>query len=248
MTFSQQGQAILDIIVALALCGVIGLEREWRQKSAGMRTHTLVGVGAALMMVVSKYGFFDVVGPEVSLDPSRVAAQIVSGIGFIGGGVIFVRRDIVRGLTTAATVWLAAGVGMAAGASLRLIALAVTVIYFIVVFGFNRIVRALPRSRFAFSVLRVTYQDGRGLLRTIVQMCTEKGYFIAGLDLLRNGRAGRSREDIGDDVAAIDDPNRDRVVVLIELEGHQDPGVLVHELAALSGVYGVSIAEGAGSE
>lgn len=248
MTFAQQWQAILDIVIALALCGVIGLEREWRQKSAGMRTHTLVGVGAALIMVVSKYGFFDVLGQDVVVDPSRVAAQIVSGIGFIGGGVIFVRRDIVRGLTTAATVWLAAGVGMAAGASLRLIALAVTVIYLIVVFGFNRIVRALPRSRFAFSVLRVTYQDGRGLLRTIVQMCTEKGYFIAGLDLLRNGRAGRGREDIGEDTESIDDPNRDRVVVLIELEGHRDPGQLVHDLASLSGVYGVSIAEGVGSE
>lgn len=248
MTFSQQWQAILDIVIALALCGVIGLEREWRQKSAGMRTHTLVGVGAALVMVVSKYGFFDVLGNDVVLDPSRVAAQIVSGIGFIGGGVIFVRRDIVRGLTTAATVWLAAAVGMAAGASLRLIALAVTVIYLIVVFGFNKIVRALPRSRFAFSVLRVTYQDGRGLLRTIVQMCTEKGYFIAGLDLLRNGRAGRGREDNDDDVEAIDDPNKDRVVVLIELEGHRDPGVLVQELSALSGVYGVRIAEGAGGE
>jgi putative Mg2+ transporter-C (MgtC) family protein len=248
MTVVQQWQAILDIVIALALCGVIGLEREWRQKSAGMRTHTLVGVGAALIMVVSKYGFFDVLGQDVVVDPSRVAAQIVSGIGFIGGGVIFVRRDIVRGLTTAATVWLAAGVGMAAGASLRLIALAVTVIYLIVVFGFNRIVRALPRSRFAFSVLRVTYQDGRGLLRTIVQMCTEKGYFIAGLDLLRNGRAGRGREDIGEDTESIDDPNRDRVVVLIELEGHRDPGQLVHDLASLSGVYGVSIAEGVGSE
>lgn len=248
MSGSQQWQAILDIVIALALCGVIGLEREWRQKSAGMRTHTLVGVGAALVMVVSKYGFFDVLGTNVVVDPSRVAAQIVSGIGFIGGGVIFVRRDIVRGLTTAATVWLAAAVGMAAGASLRLIALAVTVIYLLVVFGFNRIVRALPRSRFAFSVLRVTYQDGRGLLRTIVQMCTQKGYFIAGLDLLRNGRAGRGREDTGADVEGIDDPNRDRVVVLIELEGHRDPGELVHDLAALSGVFGVSIAEGAGGE
>lgn len=248
MASVPQVQAVVDIVIALGLCGAIGLEREWRQKSAGMRTHTLVGVGAALFMVVSKYGFFNVLGPEVIVDPSRVAAQIVSGIGFIGGGVIFVRRDIVRGLTTAATVWLAAAVGMAAGSSLRLIALAVTVIYFIVVFGFNRIVRILPRSRFAFSVLRVTYQDGRGLLRTIVQMCTNKGYFIAGLDLLRNGRAGRGKEDTVDAAEPIDDPHKDRVVVLIELEGHRDPGELVHDLAALAGVYGVSIAEGAGNE
>ena len=246
-----QLHAIVDILVALALCGVIGLEREWRQKSAGMRTHTLVGVGAALFMVISKYGFYDMItltGVDLRLDPSRIAAQVVSGIGFIGGGVIFVRRDIVRGLTTAATVWLAAAVGIAAGASLYVVATGVTIMYLVIVVGLGRISRSLPRSRFAFSVLRVTYQDGRGLLRTIVQMCTEKGYFIAGLDLLRNGRAGRGREDIGEDTESIDDPNRDRVVVLIELEGHRDPGQLVHDLASLSGVYGVSIAEGVGSE
>jgi putative Mg2+ transporter-C (MgtC) family protein len=73
-----------------------------------------VGLGAACFMMVSKYGFFDVLGDHVTLDPSRVAAQIVSGIGFIGGGLIFVRRDAVRGLTTAAVIWLTTAVGMAA--------------------------------------------------------------------------------------------------------------------------------------
>jgi putative Mg2+ transporter-C (MgtC) family protein len=91
--------------LAFGLSSLIGLEREWRQKSAGLRTHTLVGTGAALLVVVSKYGFSDVLGPHVILDPSRVAAGIVSGIGFIGGGLIFVRGDAVRGLTTAAIVW-----------------------------------------------------------------------------------------------------------------------------------------------
>src|ERR1700760_3184111 len=103
--------------LALALSASIGLDRELRQKSAGLRTHTLVGVGSALFMLISKYGFTDVlVRGEVVLDPSRVAAQIVSGIGFIGGGLIFVRRDVVRGLTTAAVVWVAAAVGAACGA------------------------------------------------------------------------------------------------------------------------------------
>ena len=92
---------------------------ELRQRSAGPRTHTLVGVGAAAVMLVSKYGFGDVLANgQVVLDPSRVAAQIVSGIGFIGGGLIFVRQDAVRGLTTAAVVWITAAVGMAAGADL----------------------------------------------------------------------------------------------------------------------------------
>jgi putative Mg2+ transporter-C (MgtC) family protein len=95
----------MPALLALVLSALIGIEREVRAKSAGLRTHTLVGLGSAVFMIVSKYGFEDMVALEgVSIDPSRVAAQVVSSIGFIGGGLIFVRRDIVRGLTTAATV------------------------------------------------------------------------------------------------------------------------------------------------
>src|ERR1700748_3137552 len=108
---------IWRIGLALLLSASIGLDRELRQKSAGLRTYTLVGVGSALFMLISQYGFFDVLAAnEVVLDPSRVAAQIVSGIGFLGAGLIFVRRDSVRGLTTAAAIWVTAAVGSAAGA------------------------------------------------------------------------------------------------------------------------------------
>jgi putative Mg2+ transporter-C (MgtC) family protein len=94
-----------ELALAFVLSALIGLEREMRQKSAGLRTYTLVGFSSALIMLVSKYGFTDVLeGGRIVLDPSRMAAQIVSGIGFIGGGVIFVRKDIVRGLTTASIV------------------------------------------------------------------------------------------------------------------------------------------------
>ena len=102
------------LAVALGLASLIGLEREYRQKSVGLRTNALVGLGAALFMVISKYGFFDVLEQGIRFDPSRIAAQVVTGIGFIGGGIIFVRRSDVRGLTTAAGVWLTAAVGMAA--------------------------------------------------------------------------------------------------------------------------------------
>jgi putative Mg2+ transporter-C (MgtC) family protein len=113
------------------LSALIGLEREIRHKSAGLRTHTLVGFAAALMMLG------DVLSAgQVVLDPSRIAAQIVTGIGFIGGGLIFVRRDTVRGLTTAAIVWLTTAVGMACGAGLPILALFVTGLHFVVVFIF----------------------------------------------------------------------------------------------------------------
>src|SRR5262245_53257502 len=105
------------LALALALSAAIGCEREWRQKSAGLRTYTLVGLGAALFSIAGAYGFHDEIGnASVPRDPSRVAAQVVSGIGFIGAGLIFVRQDAVRGLTTAAGVWLTAAVGLAAAA------------------------------------------------------------------------------------------------------------------------------------
>ena len=167
-----------ELALAFVLSSLIGLEREWRQKSAGLRTHALVGVGAALFMLVSKYGFGDIVGPRVTLDPSRVAAQIVSGIGFIGGGLIFVRGDAVRGLTTAAVVWVTAAVGMASGAGLALLALAVTGSHFIVVFAFPLLARTLPRSRYIGFGLRILYEDGRGILRGILAEATRLGFAI----------------------------------------------------------------------
>jgi putative Mg2+ transporter-C (MgtC) family protein len=96
---------IVKIFLACLLCGLIGLERQWRQKAAGFRTHLLVGLGSTMFTLVSIHGF---AGP----DPSRVAAQIVSGIGFIGGGAILRHGLSVRGVTTAATLWLVAAIGM----------------------------------------------------------------------------------------------------------------------------------------
>jgi predicted nucleic acid-binding protein len=101
----QSWLQLSELALAFVLSALIGLEREIRQKSAGLRTYTLVGVSSALIMLVSKYGFTDILeNGRVVVDPSRVAAQIVSGIGFIGGGVIFVRKDLVRGLTTGGAV------------------------------------------------------------------------------------------------------------------------------------------------
>src|SRR3984885_14362317 len=146
-SIEPQGQTLAqlaELTLALVLSSLIGLEREFRAKSAGLRTHTLVGIAAALIMLVSKYGFGDtLVKNAVVLDPSRVGAQIVSGIGFIGGGLIFVHRDIVRGLTTAAIIWLTAGVGMACGAGLPLLAIAVTAGHLFVVFAFPAIARGM---------------------------------------------------------------------------------------------------------
>ncbi len=167
-----------EVGLALLLAAAIGLEREWRQKNAGLRTHALVGMGAALFMVVSKYGFEDVLSPgRVVVDPSRVAAQIVTGIGFLGGGLIFVRRDYVHGLTTAATVWLTAAVGAAAGAGLPILAVTTTAGYFVLTMGSRPLVRRLSRSS-QESLLRIRYPDGRGTLRSILLAATRRGFAV----------------------------------------------------------------------
>ena len=113
-------EMVLRLVIAAVLGGLIGAEREYRGKVAGTRTHLLVALGAALMVLVSRYGF----GGQG--DPGRVAAQIVSGIGFIGAGAIMVDRHSVHGLTTAAGIWVAAGIGMATAAGLYVLALATT--------------------------------------------------------------------------------------------------------------------------
>ena len=116
--------SLLNILLAVVLGFAIGYERKLRYKEAGIRTHTIVSVGSALIMVVSKYGFEDI----MEYDASRVAAQIVSGIGFLGAGIIIYRKHEIHGLTTAAGVWATAGVGMAAGAGMYLVAAGATVI------------------------------------------------------------------------------------------------------------------------
>jgi putative Mg2+ transporter-C (MgtC) family protein len=173
-----------ELGLAFVLSALIGLERELRGKAAGLRTHTVVGVAAALIMLISKYGFSDVIWPgHAVLDPSRVAAQIVSGIGFLGAGLIIVRRDSVRGLTTAATIWLTAGVGMACGGGLAGLAGAVTGLYFVALYGFPALLRRLPRIGLGPATLRVTYTDGRGVLRQVLQACTSQGFSVAHVEV-----------------------------------------------------------------
>ena len=113
------------------LCGtIIGLDREYRVKDAGFRTHFLVALGSALMMVVSQYGFGELLAAhgDLRFDPGRIAAQVVSGIGLVGAGGVILHRQLVRGLTTAASLWATAGIGLAAGAHMYVLAGAATVL------------------------------------------------------------------------------------------------------------------------
>ena len=129
-----QGVCALRLVLA-AGCGLaIGFERKNRLKEAGMRTHMIVAIGAAMMMIVSKYGFFDLIGVSDFLraDVSGIAAQIVSGVGFLGAGMIFIRNRSVTGLTTAAGIWTTAGIGMAVGAGMYSLGIAGTALVLLI--------------------------------------------------------------------------------------------------------------------
>ena len=138
----SEWELVLRIAVAAVLGSIIGLEREYRAKAAGFRTHFLVAVGSALFMIISVYGFDGVLTTENHrLDVSRIAAQVVTGIGFIGAGVIILQRNIVRGVTTAAGVWVVAAIGLACGAGMYVIASATTVIVLLGLEAFNFFLR-----------------------------------------------------------------------------------------------------------
>lgn len=131
---------ILRIFVAALLGGLIGLEREYRAKEAGLRTHFLVTLGSALFMIVSAYGFTDVpMSESIRWDVSRIAAQVVSGIGFIGAGTIIFRKseNVVSGLTTAAGLWVTAAIGLACGGGLYVLSIASTLMVLVGLEAFN---------------------------------------------------------------------------------------------------------------
>lgn len=141
---------ILRIFIAAILGGVIGLEREYRAKEAGFRTHFLVALGSALFMIVSAYGFEEAaLLPGHRLDVSRVAAQVVSGIGFIGAGTIIFHKseNVVRGLTTAAGVWVVAAIGLACGGGMYALAIAATVLVLAGLEAFNYFLHKFDRKR-----------------------------------------------------------------------------------------------------
>ena len=177
-------EVLLRLFVAAALGGAIGLERELRERQAGLRTHLVVSVGAALFTLVSAYGFTDW---GVRVDPTRIAAQIVTGIGFLGAGAIIRQGLSVRGLTTAATLWLVAAIGMAAGAGYWEGALIAT-FGAIITLGPLRVVayRFLTRFRPALDRLLVEIPAG-GSPVPIIDAIERQGGHVVSLDVAQEG-------------------------------------------------------------
>jgi len=149
-------EIILRLFLAVIFGGIIGLERERKDWAAGLRTHMMVSLGSCLLMIVSAYGFNEVLGkPGVSLDPSRVAAQVVSGIGFIGAGaILFLKGGIIRGLTTAAGLWTVSAIGLAVGGGMFVPALFTTALALIILWALEPFERRF-QGRFVQKSIRL---------------------------------------------------------------------------------------------
>lgn len=210
MDWMLQLEYLLRLLSAAVLGAIIGVEREKRGKEAGIRTHLIVGLASCLMMLVSKYGFFDVISHgNIDLDPSRIAAGIVTGVGFLGAGVIFTRGRGVNGLTTAAGVWATVGVGMAMGAGMYLVGAAAAVC----IVGLQAVLHAdFPLLRHHTELVKVRLNDQEGAMDRLMEAMAATGLELAAL------RAER-REDGG-------------LWVLLELHG-ADEQTLRAQCAAL---------------
>lgn len=173
-------ELLLRIFVAMILGMLIGNERKNRMKSAGMRTHALVALGSALMMVVSKYGFSD----TVQGDGARLAAQVVSGVGFLGAGMIFVRHNLVSGLTTAAGVWTTAGIGLTLGAGMYTIG----IISALMLLVMQNLSHRIPffSTVAASGMIRITVQKKPNAVKEIETLLKDLGIEIQNIQIQKS--------------------------------------------------------------
>lgn len=168
---------VLRLLVAGMLGAIIGLDREYRAKEAGFRTHFLVSLGSALFMVISQYGFAGVaVINGAGYDGARVAAQIVSGIGFLGAGTIIFHKQFIRGLTTAAGLWATAGIGMAVGGGMYFIGCAATVL---VLIGLEALTLAF--GKIGLSSVSITFytSDKKNLERVVGEIHRNRYHLVS---------------------------------------------------------------------
>lgn len=214
----EHAELATRLLIAAGLGSLIGAERERLVWAAGLRTHMLVSVGACLFAVVSAYGFSAVIRPGVVLDPSRISAQIVSGIGFLGAGSILLRGDVVRGLTTAASLWSVAAIGLAVGSGLYLEAAAATIIILVILAGIKP--------------LESWYQKGRQTHE--IRMRVDRGKM--SLDRLNDALGYRARRIVRYVSSPSENPQFEDVSIVITRLSGEDAAEIVRRLEMLPDV------------
>ncbi|MFZ5943666.1 MAG: MgtC/SapB family protein [Bacillota bacterium] len=216
-------EMVIRLILAAVLGGVIGLEREALNKAAGFRTHTLVSVGASLIMIVSISMFMEY-REYTNIDPGRIAAQVVSGIGFLGAGTIMRSGVNVRGLTTAATLWVVAGIGLAVGAGAYLAALATTIIVYISLVYFIKLENVVS-SKKRLQYLNVQMDDRPGQIGLVCSTLGDLEVSIKSIKLVREKTEDKAIQ----------------LEMLLKLPATGDPQKITTTLEHLQGVHKVKL-------
>ena len=171
-------------IFVSCICGfLIGFERSRRMKDAGIRTHVMVALGSALVMVVSKYGFTDSLAMGMNADATRIASNVVTGVGFLGAGVIFVKDVSIKGLTTAAGIWATAGIGLAVGAGMYTLGISATLFMVIFQFVLHRFFSRLENTSNEFTVV---ISDRKGSVNIFKEKLAQKNIHIEKCKMTRN--------------------------------------------------------------
>lgn len=202
----SQGEIVLRLVIAAVLGGLIGLERERSYRPAGFRTHMLVCIGAALIMLVSMYGF----DFPSTRDPGRIAAQVVSGIGFLGAGTIIREGVTIRGLTTAASLWVVSGIGLAAGAGFHFAALITTVLVFFTLVFFGYVEKHLLTAKH-FEKIDLIILDRPGQLGRVGMIFGRHNINIKDVSMRHE------HEELHLSLSVLVPPNLDFAAVLAEL-------------------------------
>jgi len=200
---------ILRLFIAGILGSIIGLDREYRAKEAGYRTHFLVSLGSALIMIVSQHGFGEILDtPNVNLDPSRIASQVVTGIGFIGAGTIILHKQIVRGLTTAAGIWATSGIGLAIGAGMYELGISATILTLI---GLEVLSFLFKSVGMKSSVVEFS-TDNKETLNRITKLFHSKNFLVVSFQM--------NEKRMGEDIHY-------HVTMVIKLKKSNDEGTLL---------------------
>jgi len=221
---------LLRLLLAMLMGGLVGFEREHHNHAAGLRTHILVCLGAALLMLLSVYGFSQFVDePNVRIDPARLATAVITGIGFLGAGTILFTGKAITGLTTAASLWVVAAIGLAIGAGFYFAAIVTTILMLFNLFVFNKIEQRFMNGGKATHVLTVRAASTNDLVTQVSRKLTSMS-IVTKRTTLQENRIVSEEIDL-----------QMELQLHVLTPKHCDPNQIIVELKAIDGVFAVSV-------
>ncbi|GIP19687.1 methyltransferase [Paenibacillus montaniterrae] len=231
--YISESEILIRLVIALVLGGIVGFEREQHRHAAGFRTNILVCVGACLMMLLSIYGFSDFVNEwNVRVDPARLAAAVITGVGFLGAGTILFTGKKISGLTTAASLWVVAAVGLAVGAGFYFASIAVTVMVILTLWLFNKLEQRFIRNKKQY-IIHIKCTDQAALLSDVQQKLKAHSIALHKLSVGDLEEAGTTASN--DELAK----KRVEITLHVDIERKSDEAIVsfVHDLKQVEGIH-----------